>query len=128
MSNELAKNPSATEDMLKLATAGADSVQIEKKMKERGAKPAEIAEGFRTICDYFRAAAQFNPDVERGRAYARLNLLFLSTMRIQDFKAALSVQKEINKLIHLYDKQDENPIDLAIEEAIRNAEEAITDE
>tara|TARA_R100000808_G_scaffold1624_2_gene7220 strand:- start:1474 stop:1854 length:381 start_codon:yes stop_codon:yes gene_type:complete len=125
--SELAKKPDPTEEMLKLATAGADSTQIEQKMQERGATPAQIAEGFRTVFDYYRAAAEFNEDIERGRAYARLNLLFLSTMRVQDYKAALAVQKEINKLIHLYDKQDNNPLDLAIEEAIRIAEDVDED-
>jgi hypothetical protein len=125
--SELTKAPPTAEEMLKLATAGADSTQIEKKMLERGATPADIADGFRMVFDYFRTVAQFNPDVERGRAYARLNLLFLSTMRVQDYKAALSVQKEINKLIHLYDKDRDNPIDIAIEEAIRHAEDGTTE-
>lgn len=47
-----------------------------------------------------------NPDpaVERGRAVERLHRLYFNCMKIQDFKAALSVQREINALVGLKQK------------------------
>lgn len=45
-----------------------------------------------------------DPEVERGRAVERLHRLYFHCMRIQDFKAALSVQREINTLVGLKQK------------------------
>lgn len=40
-------------------------------------------------------------DEEFGKAMERLNLLFNRAMRIQDFKTALAVQKEISTMLNL---------------------------
>lgn len=40
-------------------------------------------------------------DEEFGKAMERLNLLFNRAMRIQDFKTALAVQKEISAMLNL---------------------------
>jgi hypothetical protein len=45
-----------------------------------------------------------DPEIERGRAVERLHRLYFHCMRIQDFKAALSVQREINTLVGLKQK------------------------
>jgi hypothetical protein len=60
------------------------------------------AQGWELIAEYFRACADFNPELETGKAIARLNLLFRNSMAIQDFKACLAIQKELNKLLALY--------------------------
>lgn len=41
-------------------------------------------------------------DAELGKAMARLNNLYKSALKIQDFKTCLAVQKEINALLGLY--------------------------
>ena len=42
-------------------------------------------------------------------------MLFLSSMKLQDYKTALAAQKEINKLINLYDGDGENPRTIAVD-------------
>ena len=110
-----------TGEMLNLAVAGLDPDTITKKMAEI-ATDAEIKNGLENCLAYFRSAANFDPTEERGKAYARLNLLFLSSMKIQDYKAALAAQKEINKLIDLYNPTNANPKTIAIDSIIAEYE------
>lgn len=46
-------------------------------------------------------AATISLDEETGRALERLNKLFQAAMRVQDYKTALSVQKEINRVLKI---------------------------
>jgi len=62
----------------------------------------------RTVRRYYKAAEKdfirsANIDVEKemGKAIDRLNYLFARTVHLQDYKGALSVQKEINELLGL---------------------------
>lgn len=75
---------------------------------------------------YETMTAKGNPDpeVERGRAVERLHRLYFQTMRIQDFKAALQVQREINALVGLKQKPKPNasPADKLREASIRAKE------
>lgn len=48
------------------------------------------------------AIAATQRDRERGRALARLNMLFRSALQLQDYKTCLQVQREINTLLGLY--------------------------
>ena len=55
-----------------------------------------------SLCEeFFKQMAEFAPDIEFGRARSRLDALFLASWKIQDFKACLAIQKEINKLLKL---------------------------
>jgi hypothetical protein len=108
-SNPPARKPGPAEEMLKLATAGASFPDISKRMKASGHSMEEIEQGFNTVLTYYRSLAEFNPEVEKGRSYARLNLLFLSSLKIQDYKTSLAVQKEINKLLSLYGDEPTDP-------------------
>lgn len=46
--------------------------------------------------------AQANRSAEFGRAMARLNGLYNRALKVMDLRLALDVQKEINKLVSLY--------------------------
>ena len=46
-------------------------------------------------------AANIDPQAEAGKAIARLNHLYQEAIKCQDHKTALSIQKEINKLLAL---------------------------
>jgi hypothetical protein len=47
------------------------------------------------------AAAEIDTDTELGKAVARLSHLYMQTLKVQDHKTALSIQKEINKVLTL---------------------------
>ena len=61
---------------------------------------ADVQTAFETLT----AKGNPDPEVERGRAVERLHRLYFNCMKIQDFKAALSVQREINTLVGLKQK------------------------
>ena len=45
-----------------------------------------------------RLAADFDAEEALGRGLTRLNILYEKCVKVQDFKTALGVQKELNKL------------------------------
>jgi len=49
-------------------------------------------------------AADYNRAEEIGTAYLRLNDLYTRAIKTQDVKAALAAQRELNKLLSLYEK------------------------
>jgi len=57
---------------------------------------AEAAAAIQTAADYHR-------DHEIGTAYIRLNDLYVRSLRINDTKTALAAQRELNRLLRLYD-------------------------
>jgi len=65
---------------------------------------ADVQTAFETLT----AKGNPDPEVERGRAVERLHRLYFNCMKIQDFKAALSVQREINTLVGLKQKPKAN--------------------
>jgi hypothetical protein len=91
-----------TETALQLATAGASFNDIRSKIQEQGGNETQSLEALENVLTYYKTLADFNPDVEIGRAYSRLNLIFLNGLKVQDFKTAISAQKELNKLLGLY--------------------------
>ena len=71
--------------------------------------------GDRQIDRYMKAAtealqklAKFDRDYELGLASKRLNELYQSLLKIQDYKGALNVQRERNKLFGLYAPTTQN--------------------
>ncbi len=46
-------------------------------------------------------AGAIDTDAELGKAIARLNHLYMNATKVQDFKTALAIQKEINKVLTL---------------------------
>lgn len=66
----------------------------------------------RTVDDYIAAArkeftkrSKYVRSQEFSKAKARLELLFQMNMQIQDYKAALATQKDINDLLGLYEPE-----------------------
>jgi hypothetical protein len=90
----------AAQTLIHLMTVGASETMLADEMKDWSA--GKKSEGWQLIAEYFRACADFNPELELGKSIARLNMLFMNSSKIQDFKACLSIQKEINKLLSLY--------------------------
>jgi hypothetical protein len=58
---------------------------------------AAYADARRRVC----LAAQYHPDEQLGVSIVRLNDLYARSLKIQDNKTALSVQKELNRLMDL---------------------------
>lgn len=104
MSKLIKKTDKTAEQVLTLAIAGASFSEIKKELSE--AKDHEIEKGFDSVICYFKSLSEFNPEVERGKAFARLEMLFLNSLKIQDYKTSLSIQREMNKLLSLYGKKD----------------------
>lgn len=50
----------------------------------------------------FKQSAAFNNDAEVGKAINRLNRLYMAHIENKDYREALAVQKELNKLLGLY--------------------------
>jgi hypothetical protein len=46
-------------------------------------------------------AGAIDTEAELGKSIARLNFLFMKANKVQDFKTALAIQKEINKVLTL---------------------------
>lgn len=95
-----------TETALQLATAGATLADIQKKLSADGASKADALAALDNVLTYYKTLANFNPEVEMGRAYSRLNLIFLNGVKVQDFKTAIAAQKELNRLLGLYGKNN----------------------
>jgi hypothetical protein len=96
-----------TETALQLATAGATLADIQKKLATDGASKADSLAALDNVLTYYKTLANFNPEVEMGRAYSRLNLIFLNGVKVQDFKTAIAAQKELNRLLGLYGKANQ---------------------
>jgi hypothetical protein len=88
--------------LIEMMTVGVSETTLAESMD--GWTDAKKAEGWQLVAEYFRSVADFNPDLEFGKSIARLNMLFQNSATIQDFKACLSIQKELNKLLSLYAK------------------------
>lgn len=99
-----------TNDIYKMILLGSDRAQILQYAIE---KEWDVTDGM--VDKYIRRARdefieQSTPirAAQLGLALERANLLFQRNMKIQDYKAALAAQKEINNLIGLYPGKDHN--------------------
>jgi hypothetical protein len=81
---------------------GVDLLTLAGDLQARTYSAEAQAEALAVACDYFvNLALATGADQEKGRALSRLNLLFLNSFRIQDFKTCLAIQKEINRMMGL---------------------------
>jgi hypothetical protein len=85
--------------VIQMVAVGTDETALAAHMEPW--TPEKKQQAWQVVAEYFKACSQFNAQFELGRAVARLNLLFKNSLQIQDFKACLSIQKEINKLLAL---------------------------
>ena len=109
MPNEPLTHAEVGDKVLGMALVGVPLHEIVKKLTKAGAAESAIREAYEGSLEYFRHIASSDRSTERGQAAARLNLLFLSAMKVQDYKTALSVQKELNKLRDLYNAAPTSP-------------------
>lgn len=58
----------------------------------------------------FRRIVEEDKDAELGKGITRLNMLFEKTLKIQDYKACLAIQKEINVLLSLKKETEPEPL------------------
>lgn len=93
-------------DALQLAICGASLLQIRETLASSGIIGSAADKILSEIEEYFKAIIPSDSDEERGKAYARLNLIYLNSIKIQDYKTALAAQKELNKFLALYDGRD----------------------
>ncbi len=105
-SNEIAPPGGLSMDegkaLIEMLTIGVSETTLAEHIQ--GWPEAKKSEGWQLVAEYFRQVADFNPELEFGKSIARLNMLFQNSATIQDFKACLSIQKELNKLLSLYAK------------------------
>ena len=93
-----------TDQIVLMLVSGVSPAQAERAcvdklaMTEAQAKKA-IAAARRQIT----IAADYDREQEIGTAYTRLNDLYTRSLKISDVKVALATQKELNRLLSLYD-------------------------
>lgn len=89
-----------------LLAVGADRPEICQYASQHwGVSDRQAGRYIQRANEKFAEEGQAERTVERGKARKRLNELYKSLLRIQDYKGALNVQRELNKLYALYDPQ-----------------------
>lgn len=88
-------------EIYQMAICGASSAGVNQKLLEAGLDQEQIAAVFTDTLDRLRKLADIDLDVEKGRAVARFEMIFLNCIRGGDFPTALKAQKEIIDLLDL---------------------------
>lgn len=96
------EKPDHNQRALDYILAGATLSQTRAAMEKEGFQPAEIASALDCALQFFKAQAEFNPDLAKGEAIARLRMLISKSLHIHEYKTAIQAQKELNKLMNLY--------------------------
>ncbi len=92
--------------------------EIKKQCIEKlGLTAKQAAETIETACGKIAEAAVWSRDIEAGKALLRLDDLYERSLRVQDTKTALAVERERVKLLGLYEKKR-----VEEQETIENAE------
>lgn len=104
MDGRNSKNADRAETVKTLVCRGLERKDIiaygrEKEWREEAGDIDHLIEA--ANADLAREASELDTEIELGKAIARLNHLYQQTVKVQDFKTALSIQKEINKLLAL---------------------------
>lgn len=99
--------------VLLLASGASPSAATDYAAKNAEMDPKTAAEHVEEAQKRIALAATFDRQEELGTAYTRLNMLFQRSTSQQDYKSALSAQRELNKLLRLYhpgeDEDGANP-------------------
>jgi hypothetical protein len=91
---------------LQLATEGFHVAQIVAQLESHGNSRDEVFAALQAVAEYFARLADFNPDVERGRAIAQLEALNLKAKKQNDVPAQLACLRERCKLMGLYQVEE----------------------
>lgn len=96
------KNKTESKEGSKYALLGVPAHRIVENLQDKDVgKEKEILNQYQETIELFKKSAAYDKTTEKGKAIEQLNLLFFSCMKIQDFKTALSVRKELNDLLKL---------------------------
>lgn len=88
-----------------LIVAGCTRAEIVRYSTEKttwGVSPRQIDDYIAQATVQLGEASKTTRSVELGKALSRLNDLYAKSLRIQDYKACLSMQKEISTLLALH--------------------------
>lgn len=62
---------------------------------------SEKEESYASAIVAMASSTSIEEDAERNKGMARLNMLFANSLKLQDYKTCLAIQKEINLLLSL---------------------------
>lgn len=96
------KQNNPANEIPQLTLLGVSKQKLAESMAEKFEVPAgETIALVDQVLAQFKAAAACDPETEKGKAIEQLNLIFFNAMKIQDYKTALAVRKELNDLLQL---------------------------
>ena len=97
--------PEILDKLILLIVSGVGESDLLKAAVEKlSLSPAQAARSLKSARRKITIAADFNRDAEVGTAYLRLNDLYTRCLKIQDTRTALAAQRELNKLLNLYEQ------------------------
>ena len=99
---EITKRVNKVYQLLLDGLSRADILEYVAKKTEWKVSDGSVDEYIAKATAEIKARSTIVRDEEYGKALERLRMLYSRNIMIQDFKAALAVQKEINELLGLY--------------------------
>jgi len=107
--------------VLLLVSGLATEAVVEALVSKMGLSRKQAATAVKKAEKKIVIAANYDRTKELGTAIARLHDLYRRAVAIQDTKTALQIQRELNKLLDLYDRPAANaePLDTGHEELAR---------
>lgn len=88
-----------------MLVSGVCAEDIEAAAEKLGLTTKQVRTQIKKARESITLAASFNRVEEIGTAYLRLNDLYTRSLKAQDPKTALASQKELNRLLRLYDQK-----------------------
>ncbi len=88
-------------EVYQMAICGASSEGVSEKLIAAGLDQLQVLEVFDDTIARLRKLATVDLDVEKGRAIARLDMLFLNCVKAGDMATALKTQRELSDLLNL---------------------------
>lgn len=87
-----------------MLVSGVSPKDIEGHADRLGLTPDAVRAQLEKAREAITLAADYNRTAEIGTAYVRLNDLYIRSLKGSDAKTALAAQKELNKLLRLYEQ------------------------
>lgn len=89
-------------DLLLLGLSRAEMLQYVAEQTDWGIEERQVDNYIKAATTRLKKLSKFHRQTELGRGIARLHSLYMALMKVQDYKGALTVQKELNELLGLY--------------------------
>jgi len=103
-------------EVYELLIGGASKGNIVRHAAEKWAVSERQTETYiKRANEHLAEAAAIRRDTELGKALARLNKLYMQALRVQDYRIALSVQKELNNLLALHAPSQQHVVHSGLE-------------